>query len=97
MDTINGKIFVKRQLIIMDNYAKYFGVNRPKPKWFLGDRVSGRWNKIPFIGTVMIDNMVSEDVGQRVIVQLDLPLQYKKEYKNFIEVKQKDIKKLVKF
>lgn len=81
----------------MDNYAKYFAANRPKPKWFLGDRVFGRWNKIPFIGTVLNDNMVNEEVGPRVIVQLDLPLHYKKEYKNTIEVKQKDIKKLTNF
>lgn len=81
----------------MDNYAKYFAANRPKPKWFLGDRVFGRWNKIPFVGTVLIDNMVSEEAGPRVIVQLDLPLQYKKEYKNIIEVRQKDIKKLTQF
>lgn len=78
----------------MDNYAKYFAANRPKPKWFMGDRVFGRWNKIPFIGTVMLDNMVSEEVGPRVIVHLDLPVKYKKEVKNYIEVRQKDIKKL---
>lgn len=81
----------------MDNYAKYFAANRPEPKWFIGDRVFGHWNKIPFVGTVMLDNMVSEEVGPRVIVQLDLPVKYKKEYKNFIEVKQKDLKKLTKF
>lgn len=81
----------------MDNYAKYFAENRPKPKWFLGDRVFGRWNKVPFIGTVLNDNMVTEEVGPRVIISLDLPLKYKKEYKNIIEVRQKDIKKLVKF
>jgi len=80
----------------MDNYSKYFDENRPKPKWFIGDRVFGRWNKIPFVGTVMLDNMVSEEVGSRVIVQLDLPLKYKKEIKKYIEVRQKDIKKLIK-
>lgn len=81
----------------MDNYSKFFAANRPKPKWFLGDRVFGHWNKIPFVGTVLIDNMVTEEAGPRVIVQLDLPLKYKQEYKNTIEVRQKDIKKLVKF
>lgn len=80
----------------MDNYAKYFAANRPKPKWFLGDRVFGRWNKIPFVGTVLLDNMVTEEVGPRVIVQLDLPIKYKKEVKKYIEVRQKDIKKLTK-
>lgn len=80
----------------MDNYAKYFAENRPQPKWFIGDRVFGRWNKIPFVGTVLLDNLVSEELGPRVIVQLDLPIKYNKEYKNILEVRQKDIKKLTK-
>lgn len=80
----------------MPTYAEYFDKNRPKPKWFMGDRVFGRWNKIPFVGTVMIDNMVAEEVGSRVIVHLDLPLKYKEEVKQYIAVQQKDIKKLIK-
>lgn len=81
----------------MDNYARYFNKVRPHAKWFLGERVSGHWNKIPFIGTVLLDNMVTEEIGPRVIVKLDLPLKYKKEYHNIIEVKQKDLKKLIQF
>lgn len=81
----------------MNDYVSYFKNARPPAKWHLGDRVSGNWNKIPFIGTVLLDNMISEEVGPRVIVQLDLPLKYKKEYHNIIEVKQKDLKKLIKF
>ena len=81
----------------MDNYTKYFSKVRPAAKWHLGDRVSGSWNKIPFIGTVLLDNMVTEDIGPRVVIQLDLPIKYKKEYKNIIEVRQKDIKKLSQF
>lgn len=81
----------------MDNYVKYFAKVRPQAKWHLGDRVFGHWNKIPFIGTVLLDNMVTEELGSRVIVYLDLPLKYKKEYKNTIEVRQKDIKKLNQF
>lgn len=81
----------------MNNYADYFSKNRPGAKWHLGDRVYGKWNKIPFIGTVMLDNMVTEEVGLRVIVYLDLPLKYKKEVKHYIEVRQKDLKKLTKF
>ncbi len=78
----------------MNNYSDYFSKNREKPKWFIGDRVFGKYNKIPFIGTVLVDHIVSEETGPRVIVQLDLPLKYKTEYKKIIEVKQKDIKKL---
>ncbi len=81
----------------MNNYAEYFSKNREKPKWFIGERVSGKWNKIPFIGTVLNDNVVSEEEGPRVSVYLDLPLKYKNEHKNIIFVKQKDIKKLIKY
>lgn len=81
----------------MTDYAKYFADNRPKPKWFMGDRVFGRWNKIPFIGTVGNDGMVSEELGPMVSVFLDLPIKYKNEIKNIVFVKQKDIKKLTKF
>ena len=81
----------------MDNYAQQFAKTRPQAKWLIGDRVFGHWHKIPFVGTVLIDNMVTEEVGPRVLVQLDLPLKYKQEYKNIIEVKQKELKKLIKY
>lgn len=81
----------------MDNYAKYFSKVRPRAKWHLGDRVFGFYNKIPFVGTVLLDNMIREEDGSRVIVQLDLPLKYKKQYRNLVEVKQKDLKKLTQF
>lgn len=78
----------------MNNYSDYFSKNRDKPKWFIGDRVFGQWNKIPFVGTVLNDNIVDTEQGPRVFVHLDLPIKYKQEYKNIIQVKQKDIKKL---
>lgn len=82
--------------IDMPGYAEYFEANRPKPKFHIGDRVFGHWNKIPFVGTVGNDGMVSEEEGPRVSVFLDLPLQYKDEVKNILFVKQKDLKLLVK-
>ncbi len=78
----------------MPNYAEYFEKNRPKPVWFIGDRVFGRWNKIPFVGTVGNDNMISEVEGPRVSVHLDLPIKVKDKIFTIIFVKQKDIKKL---
>ncbi len=74
--------------------AEYFEKHRPKPVWFLGDRVFGRWNKIPFIGTVGNDNMISELEGPRVTVFLDLPIKHQDKIHNIIVVKQKDIKRL---
>lgn len=81
----------------MPTYKEYFDKNRSKPKWFIGDRVFGHWNKIPFVGTVLNDNVVDDDQGPRVSVWLDLPLLYEKEYKTILVVKQKEIKKLTKF
>ncbi len=82
-------------ILTMGNLAEYFAKNRPKSVWSIGDRVFGRWNKIPFVGTVGNDNMVSELVGPRVSIFLDLPIKYQDKIHTIIFVKQKDIKKLV--
>lgn len=79
----------------MANYAEYFEQNRPKPVWHIGDRVFGKWNKIPFIGTVGNDNMINETEGPRVSIHLDLPIKHKDSIHRIIFVKQKDIKKLI--
>ena len=79
----------------MSSLAEYFAKNRPKPVWHIGDRVFGRWNKIPFVGTVGNDTLISELEGPRVTVFLDLPIQYKGNTHSIVVVKQKDIKRLV--
>ncbi len=79
----------------MGTLAEYFEKNRPKPVWHIGDRVFGRWNKIPFVGTVGNDNMINEQEGPRVSIHLDLPILYNDKLHNIIFVKQKDIKRLV--
>lgn len=81
----------------MASLADYFAKNRPQAIWHIGDRVFGKWNKIPFIGTVGNDNMISELEGPRVSVHLDLPIKYKNEIRTVIFVKQKDIKRLRNF
>ena len=67
--------------------AEYFLEKRYKPTWFMGDRVQGKFNNIPYIGTVGNDSMVSEIEGPIVSVFLDLPLVYKNEIYNVIFVK----------
>jgi hypothetical protein len=79
----------------MSNLAEYFAKERYQGKWQFGDRVFGRWNKIPFIGSVGTDSIVSEIEGPRVTVTLDLPILYEGRAHNVIVVKPKDIKKLV--
>lgn len=78
----------------MPNYAEYFDKVCYKPTWFIGDRVFGRYKKIPFIGTVGNDTLINEIEGPRVTVHLDLPMKVDKEYKFLIIVKPKDIKRL---
>ena len=81
----------------MTTYSEFFKNERPSPKWFIGDRVFGYWNKIPFIGTVLNDNMLNEETGPRVNIQVDLPLEYDKKAYNIIQVGQRDLKKLIKY
>lgn len=76
----------------MPGYAEYFERNRYKPKYFIGDRVFGYWQKIPFIGTVGNDNLVSEAEGPRISVFLDLPMMTKDGPRSLLIVKHRDIR-----
>ena len=78
----------------MGNNTDYFNRVGYKPKYFLGDRVLGKWNKIPFIGTVGNDTLINEIEGPRISIHLDLPIKYKDQVRTVIFVKHKDIKKL---
>lgn len=80
----------------MGNLADYFEKTAYKPKYFIGDRVFGYWNKIPFIGSVGNDTLISLEEGPRISVLLDLPIKYKGEVKGLIIVKHKDIKSKLK-
>ena len=76
----------------MASLADYFLKNRYKAKYQIGDRVIGKWNKIPFVGTVGNDTLVNEGDGPYVTIHLDLPLKFKGKYYTNIIVKHKDIK-----
>lgn len=79
----------------MVSLAAYFEANRYIGKWKIGDRVSGKWNKILFVGSVGNDAVISEIEGPRVTIHLDLPIKYQGVIHNVIIVKPKDIKKLI--
>jgi hypothetical protein len=78
----------------MSTLAEYFAEHRPKPKYTVGDRVEGIYQKIPYVGTVYTDNMRNELEGPMVSVHLDLPIKIDKTWHNFIRVKYKEIKGL---
>jgi hypothetical protein len=70
----------------------YFNRVGYKPTWFIGDRVFGRWNKIPFVGTVGNDRLINERDGPEITVHLDLPIKYQDKVHHILIVKHKDIK-----
>jgi len=81
----------------MASLTDYFEKNSYKPKYFIGDRVFGHYNRIPFVGTVGNDrNKVGGDPNPEVTIHLDLPMQLTSGTTSFIIVKHKDIKQLLK-
>ena len=71
--------------------TEYFQKYGYKPTWSIGDRVFGKYESVPFVGTVGCDHLVSEVEGPKVSVFLDLPIQKK----NIIFVKPKSLKRLI--
>jgi hypothetical protein len=76
----------------MGNQTDYFNKIGYKPKYFIGDRVFGKYKKIPFMGTVGNDTLINESEGPRITVHLDLPLKLDNKIHNILVVKHKDIK-----
>jgi hypothetical protein len=76
----------------MCNQTDYFERIGYKPTWYLGDRVFGHWNKIPFVGTVGNDTVINYTEGPRITIHLDLPIKYNSQLHNIIVVKHGDIK-----
>jgi hypothetical protein len=80
----------------MASLTDYFNKIGYKPKYFIGDRVFGHWNKIPFIGTVGNDRVI-DNTGPQITIHVDLPIKYMDQIKNIIIVKHRDIDKLKEF
>jgi hypothetical protein len=80
----------------MGTQTDYFEKIGYKPKYFIGDRVFGYWNDIPFVGSVGNDRKIN-DSGPEITIHLDLPIKYNDEIKHIIIVKHKDIAKLKEF
>lgn len=78
----------------MVSLAEYFAANRYTGKYNIGDRIIGKWNKIPFVGTVGNDSVVNDIEGPQISVHLDLPIKVDGTVHNFIKVKHKDVRSL---
>jgi CRISPR/Cas system CMR-associated protein Cmr3 (group 5 of RAMP superfamily) len=72
----------------MANYAEYFAArdaDLPKPKYNYGDRVFGRWNKVPFIGSVV------REQNKNLLIQVDLPIKHKDNIHNILHISRLDV------
>lgn len=78
----------------MGNQTDYFNKIGYKPKYFIGDRVIGTWNKIPFVGTVGNDTVISLEEGPRISIMPDLPIVFEGKTRSVIICKHKDIRPL---
>jgi hypothetical protein len=76
----------------MGNQTDYFNRIGYVGKYQIGDRVFGKWNKIPFVGTVGNDRKINDRDGPEVTIHLDLPIKYNGQIHNIIVVKHKDVK-----
>jgi len=77
------------------NQTDYFERIGYRPTWFIGDRVQGQWNRIPFRGTVGNDTQINPTEGPRVSVHLDLPIKHQDRVHTIIFVKPSDLKEFV--
>ena len=75
------------------DYFKSIGY---KHTYDIGDRVFGKYKKIPFIGTVGNDRLINNIDGPEITIHLDLPMRLTNGLTSFIIVKHKDIKQILK-
>jgi len=81
----------------MGTQTDYFQEKGYKPKYYIGDRVFGKYQNIPFIGSVGNDTLINEIEGPRISIHLDLPIRIDNVNHSVIIVKHKDVKRLTEF
>lgn len=77
----------------MGTLTDYFAKIGYKHTYDIGDRVQGKWNGIPFVGSVGNDRLVDPDRGPEVTIHLDLPIKHDGKIHRILIVKHKDIKR----
>lgn len=77
----------------MGTQTDYFNRIGYKHTYDIGDRLGGKWNGIPWVGSVGNDRLVSEDRGPEITIHLDLPIKHEGVIHNVIVVKHADVKR----
>jgi hypothetical protein len=78
----------------MGNQTDYFDRVGSRATYDIGDRVIGRWNGIPFVGTVGNDRLINHVDGPEITVHLDLPIRYQDQSYRFVIVRHNQVRKL---
>jgi len=78
----------------MGRQSDWFIARGYKHTYDLGDRIRGKWNTIPFVGSVGNDRIVNEINGPEITVHLDLPIKFEGKVHNIIITKHKDVVRL---
>ena len=76
----------------MGSLSDYFARTAYQATFVIGDRVQGKWNNIPFVGSVGNDRLVNLDRGPEVTVHLDLPILFDQQTYHVILVPHSDVK-----
>ena len=76
----------------MGNPTDYFNRIGYTGQYQIGDRVFGKWDKIPFVGSVGNDRNIGN--GPEVTIHLDLPIRQNGKTHHVLVVKHRDIQLL---
>jgi hypothetical protein len=68
----------------MAGLTEYFERTAYRAKYQFGTRVFGRWNKIPFVGSIYGDSLISPVQGPRLSIHLDLPIKFQDKIYNIL-------------
>lgn len=77
----------------MASMADYFERQAYQHIYDMGDRVKGKYQGIPFFGTVGNDRLINHERGPEVTVHLDLPMQTEQGIRYVLLVKHADIER----
>ena len=72
--------------------SEWFEKERYHGKYQIGDRVEGKFNKIPFVGCVGTDSVRFDGEEPHVTVTLDLPLMCEGKLHRVLRVPTKSVK-----
>ena len=75
----------------MGRQSDWFIANGYKHTYDLGDRIKGKWNGIPFVGSVGNDRLVNLIDGPEITVHLDLPIRFEDKIHRIIIIKHADV------